>query len=90
MELAFNTLTTHLDDEVLREVSSETWVAGLWKILEELHLNKSLQDRIFKFFGFKMIDTKPIRDNVDDFNKLLLDIKNIGIKIEDEDKAIFR
>lgn len=35
-----------------------------------------------------MIGTKPIGDNVDDLNKLLLDIEKIGIKIEDEDKAI--
>lgn len=59
--------------------------------LEELYLTKSLQDRIYlksKLFGYKMNDTKSIRDNVDDFNRLLLDLENIGIKIDDEDKAI--
>lgn len=35
-----------------------------------------------------MIETRSLRDNTDDFNKLLLDLENIGIKIEDEDKAI--
>lgn len=30
MELAFSTLTLHLDDKVLREVSSETTAADLW------------------------------------------------------------
>ena len=57
MELAFSTLTLHLDDKVLREVSNETTASGLWLKLEQLYMTKSLQDRIYlkgKLFGFKM------------------------------------
>lgn len=90
MEMAFSTITLHLDDKVMREVSSESTAACFWKKLEDLYLNKSLQDRIYlksKFFEFKMHESKSIRDNLDD-NKLTLDLDNIGIKIDDEDKVI--
>lgn len=91
LELAFNTLTFHLDDKVLREVSSEKTAVGIWAKLESLYMNKSLQDRIYlkgKVFNFKMTKTKSIRENLDEFNKLILDLQNIGIDVEDEDKAI--
>lgn len=35
-----------------------------------------------------MSDTKMISENLDELNKLILDLKNIGIEIEDEDKTI--
>ena len=91
MELAFSTLTLHLDDKVLREVSNETTASGLWLKLEQLYMTKSLQDRIYlkgKLFGFKMSESKSIAENLDDFNKLILDLADIEIKIDDEDKAV--
>lgn len=91
MEMAFSTFTLHLDDKVMRKVSSESTAAGLWKKLEDLYLNKSLQDRIYrksKFFEFKMHESKSIRDSLDEYNRLTLDLDDIGIKIDDEDKAI--
>lgn len=38
MELAFNILTLHLDDKVLREVSTEKTAAGIWLKLETLYM----------------------------------------------------
>ena len=35
-----------------------------------------------------MIESVSIADNLDEFNKLILDLANIGIKVEDEDKAV--
>ena len=52
---------------------------------------KSLQDRIYlkdQLLGFKMIESKGVQDNLDDFNKLILDLANIEIQVEDQDKAV--
>lgn len=54
-------------------------------------MTKTLQDRIYlksKFFAFKMIDTKSIKENLDEYNKLLINHENTVITIEDEDKYI--
>ena len=69
-ELAFSTLTLHLDDKVLKDVSSKTTAVGLWLKLEAPYMTKSLQDRIYlkgKLFGYKMIESVTIADNFDEF-----------------------
>ncbi|KAM6547936.1 hypothetical protein CsatB_019612 [Cannabis sativa] len=38
-------------------------------------------------YSFKMIEDKSIGENIDEFNKLILDRENIGVTIEDEDQA---
>lgn len=35
-----------------------------------------------------MIKSKSVRDNQDEFNRLFLDLENIGVKIDEEDKAV--
>lgn len=64
MELAFNSLTLHLDDKVLRKVSLEKSASRIWVKLEQLYMTKSLQDLIYlkgKLFSFQMIESRSIR-----------------------------
>ena len=35
-----------------------------------------------------MSESKSIVDNLDDFNKLILDLANIDNEVDDEDKAV--
>lgn len=35
-----------------------------------------------------MMESKTIEENLDEFNRLILDLENIRINIEDDDKAI--
>ena len=42
-----------------------------------------------RFYGFKMHDNKSIDENLDDFTKLVSDLKTMDIKVEDEDQTIF-
>ena len=46
-------------------------------------MKKSLMNRIFhkiKLFGFKMQDEMSLDKNLDEFNKIVIDLKNIGKK----------
>lgn len=55
------------------------------------NMEKALPTRIYlkeKFFGFKMDENKSIEDCLDEFNKLVLDLENFDIKIDNQDKAI--
>lgn len=85
IELAFSTVTLHLGDKFLCEVS-ETTANRLWKKLETLYITKSLSDKMYlkgKYFWFKIIESKSISENLDEFNNLVIDLENIDIKIEE-------
>ena len=75
----------------MRKVSHKKTVVGVWKKLEELYKTRVLPNRIYlkeHLYGFKIEESKPIDDALDEFNKLVLDLKSLYIKVKDEDKAI--
>ena len=41
-----------------------------------------------RLYALLMEDNKPLKIHLDDFNRIILDLKNINIKIDDEDQAI--
>ncbi|KAH9781363.1 Integrase catalytic domain-containing protein [Citrus sinensis] len=88
---AHSTIILHLSDEVLREVAKEKSASGLWAKLEELFLKKSLAKRLYmkmKLYTFSMKEGTSMRDHVDEFNKLILDLENVNVMLEDEDRAL--
>ncbi|KAH9762947.1 hypothetical protein KPL70_001004 [Citrus sinensis] len=88
---AHSTIILHLSDEVLREVTKEKSASGLWAKLEELFLKKSLAKRLYmkrKLYTFSMKEGTTMRDHVDEFNKLILDLENVNVMLEDEDRAL--
>ena len=90
-EKAFNTLILSLGDKVLREVSKMTTALEIWKRLDNLYLTKTLSSRLYlktKFFTFKMKEKQKLQDHIDEFNKLCLDLENINVKYDDEDRAL--
>ena len=72
----------------MRKVSHEKIVVGVWKKLEELYRTRAFPNRIYMKDGFKIEESKPIDDSLDEFNKLVLDLESLDVKVEDEDKAI--
>ena len=86
-EIAFSTIILHLSDSILRKVDEAKSTAELWKKLEALYMVKTLPNKIFlleKFFGFKMGTSKDLDSNLDDFNKLCLNLSNCDQKFPDE------
>ncbi|KAH9779667.1 hypothetical protein KPL71_007786 [Citrus sinensis] len=80
-----------LGDGVLREVGGEMTAAGLWKKLEDLYTKKSMAKRLGtkkKLYTLQMEEGSSITDHIDAFNKIILDLEDINVKIDDEDKAM--
>jgi len=48
LEKAHNLILLSLTDEVMREASEETMVAGMWTMLEEKFHKKSLSNRFYQ------------------------------------------
>lgn len=86
-----NALTIRLGAKVLREVSKEKNVAVIWLKLENLYFTKYLANRLYlkhKLYTFKMLEWHILENHLDDFNKIIIDLENIEIKIDDEDQTL--
>ena len=81
----------NLSDNVLRQVLCEKTALGIWKKLDQLYMAKSTATKIFlkgKFYGFKMNASIPLEQNLDDLNKIVLALTNMGETIQEEDQAV--
>ena len=80
-----------LADEVLREVVEEKTAAGLWLKLESRYMTKSLTNRLYmkqRLYTIWMKEGTPVSNHLDEFNRVILNLKNIDCKVDDEDQAL--
>ncbi|GJR19344.1 retrovirus-related pol polyprotein from transposon TNT 1-94 [Tanacetum coccineum] len=88
---AHSALLLCLDNKVLREVNKESSAAGVWLKLETLYMTKSLANKLYlkkKLFTFYMHLGKKLSEHIDEFNKLIGDLANIDVDIDDEDQTL--
>nr|GEU92944.1 retrovirus-related Pol polyprotein from transposon TNT 1-94 [Tanacetum cinerariifolium] len=88
---AHSALLLCLNNKVLREVNKEDSVVGVWLKLEILYMTKSLANKLYlkkKLFTFYMHSGKKLSKHIDEFNKLIGDLANIDVDIDDEDQAL--
>ncbi|GJT91124.1 retrovirus-related pol polyprotein from transposon TNT 1-94 [Tanacetum coccineum] len=80
-----------LGNKVLREVTGETTAAGVWTKLETLYMTKSLANKLYlkkKLYTFYMPAGRKISEHIEEFNKIVLNLANIEVKLEDEDLTL--
>ncbi|GKC80996.1 hypothetical protein Tco_1136713 [Tanacetum coccineum] len=80
-----------LNNKVLREVNKEDSAAGVWFKLETLYMTNSLANKLYlkkKLFTFNMHLGKKLSEHIDEFNKLIGDLANIDVDIDDADQAL--
>ncbi|KAK9675632.1 hypothetical protein RND81_11G020200 [Saponaria officinalis] len=90
-EKAHLTIMLCLDDDIITEVAEEETAAGLWAKLESLYMTKSLTNKLLlkqRLFSLRMQEGMPLRDHLDQLNTILLDLRNIDVKVDDEDAAL--
>nr|GEZ04257.1 zinc finger, CCHC-type [Tanacetum cinerariifolium] len=89
---AHSALLLCLDNKVLREVNKEDSAAVVWLKLETLYVTKSLANKLYlkkkKLFTFYMHSGKKLSEHINEFNKLIGDLANINVDIDDEDQAL--
>ena len=91
MEKAHSAIILCLGDRALREVAREKTAAAIWTKLENLYMTKSLANRLYlkqRLYSFKMTEEKTMSDQIDNLNKIIDDLENIDIKMDDEDQAL--
>jgi len=69
----------------------EPTMASMWSKLESLYMTNSLAHRQFlkqQLYSFKMVESKTVTEQLAEFNKILDDLENIEVNLEDEDKVI--
>ncbi|GKC51329.1 hypothetical protein Tco_1074074 [Tanacetum coccineum] len=88
---AHSALLLCLDNKVLREVNKEDSAASVRLKLKTLYMTKSLANKLYlkkKLFTFYMDSGKKLSEHINEFNKLIGDLANIDIDIDDEDQAL--
>ncbi|KAH9679155.1 hypothetical protein KPL71_026007 [Citrus sinensis] len=91
LDRAHSAIILCLGDGVLREVGGEKTAAGLWKKLEDLYKKKSMAKRLAtkkKLYTLQMEEGSSITYHIDAFKKIILDLEDINVNIDDEDKAM--
>ncbi|KAL3751810.1 hypothetical protein ACJRO7_012617 [Eucalyptus globulus] len=91
MEKAKSIILLNLSDEVLIEVAEEEDAAALWAKLQALYVKKGLNNRLYmlkRMFQFRYTEGTSIRSHLDEFNKLMMDLKNVGKILDDEEQGM--
>ena len=90
-EKALSLIQLSLSDEVLREVLKEDSAAGIWLRLEQLYMTKSISNRLLLMKRLEECKLKPgesLKRHLDEFDSLVMDLKNVDVEIQDEQLAI--
>ena len=72
-------------------VLHETSARQLWEILEKKYLTKSIESRLQlkrRLYLFQMKRGLSIDEHMNSYTKLLIDLSNVDVKIDEEDKAV--
>ena len=88
---AHSSLLLCLNDEVLREVAELETAIEVWEKLQALFMRKSLANRLIlkkKLYTLAMEEGEDVKKYLDTFNKVILDLKSLEVKVDEEDQAI--
>lgn len=80
-----------LAKNVLANVIGLSTTKELWEKLEELYQTKSISNRLYlkeQFHKLQMVEGTTVSDHLSVLNGIVSELESIGVKIDDEDKAL--
>ena len=69
----------------------EETATGLWSRLEILYMTKSLSNKLYlkkQLYGLRMNEGTTMLKHLNFFNKIIIDLLAVDVKINEEDKAL--
>ena len=84
-------IRSFLTQDIKYHVLHETSARQLWDILEKKYLTKSIEFRLqlkSKLYSFQMKRGCSINEHLNRYTKLLTDLVNVGMDIEEEHKVL--
>src|SRR3954466_6654801 len=91
-ERVLSAIFMSVTNNVLREIATEKTASDAWKKLEELYSGKSLTNRLYlkkRLYNLRMDEGTPVKQHLEVFNSIIMDLGNIDIKVESEDQVLF-
>ena len=79
-----------LTQDIKYHVLYETFARKIWE-LEKKYLTKSIESRLHlkrRFYRFQLKSEFSIGDHMNNYTKLFVDLINVDVEIEEEDKAV--
>ena len=70
---------------------TETSTKKIWEILESKYLRKSIKNRLhlnMSLYRFQLKNSISIGEHINNYTKLLANLVNVNVVIEEEDKAL--
>ena len=80
-----------LNTNLKYDVINKTYAKSIWEILASKYLTKSVENRLhlkMSLYHFQLKGGISISDHINNYMKLLADLTNLDIVIEDVDKAL--
>ena len=80
-----------LSQDIKYLAQHETSAKHLWETLEKKYLTKSVESRLqlkSKLYQFQMKKGSSVNEHINRYTKLLTDLVNVDVKVDEEDKAI--
>lgn len=80
-----------LKSKIIREVVDQTTAFGIYEKLYDMYHNNSLMNRLYqkqRLYTVRMSESSQVKDHLDNFNHIILDLHGVDMKIEDEDQVL--
>jgi len=80
-----------LTQDLKYDEMNETSAKSIWEILARKYLTKSVENRLHlkrKLYCFQLKGEISISDHINNYTKLLADLINLDVMIDDKDKTL--
>ena len=84
-------IRSYLTQDTKYHMLYETSARKIWEILEKKYLTKSIETRLYlkrRLYRFQLKKGLAIDDHMNNYKKLLADLVNVDLAIEEQDKAL--